>query len=241
MTTRSRRWRRRSLPGLRTAELPRACSRSGRSPGSVLWVGLDVTNLSNRLLGPVYHVDPRIRVGAGAFSLSPSSYFPRQELQPIGAWRSSSASSVHSAMLALEMDMVAGSLQAPDGLLERPSCCGSHHVVIFYSMVLVFELAPAVLEASRRARFPRGPHRALLHAHASCRSSAGAVAADHSSLGAIRRAGGAPAVDQASCRDVYPLGGRGGQPSPWPTVSTENVMDAARFRQLRGHIAMFAG
>lgn len=134
------------------------------SAAAVLWVGLDVTNLSNRVpWGLWITVDlSAIALGAGAFSLSTIVYIFRvKSFAPIARMAVFVGFVGYtSAMLALVMD-----IGRPDRFWHPMVYWNVHSVlwevtmcVIFYSAVLVFELAPAVLESEAVVkRFPRGP------------------------------------------------------------------------------------
>lgn len=130
----------------------------------VLWYGLEVTNLTNRVpWGLWITVDlSAIALGAGAFSLSTVAYIFRVKSFERIARMAVFVGFVGytSAMLALLMD-----IGRPDRFWHPVIYWNIHSVlweitmcVIFYSMVLVFELAPAVLESDFVAsRFKRGP------------------------------------------------------------------------------------
>jgi molybdopterin-containing oxidoreductase family membrane subunit len=130
----------------------------------VLWYGLEVTNLTNRVpWGLWITVDlSAIALGAGAFSLSTVAYIFRVKSFERIARMAVFVGFVGytSAMLALVMD-----IGRPDRFWHPVIYWNIHSVlweitmcVIFYSMVLVFELAPAVLESDFVAqRFERGP------------------------------------------------------------------------------------
>ncbi|NLX09352.1 MAG: polysulfide reductase NrfD [Chloroflexi bacterium] len=134
------------------------------SAARVLWVGLDVTNLSNTVpWGLWITVDlSAIALGAGAFSLSTIVYIFRvKSFAPIARIAVFVGFVGYtSAMLALVMD-----IGRPDRFWHPMVFWNVHSVlweitmcVVFYSMVLVFELAPAVLESRIVVqRFPRGP------------------------------------------------------------------------------------
>ncbi len=137
----------------------------------VLWYGLEVTNLTNRVpWGLWITVDlSAIALGAGAFSLSTIAYIFR-----VKSFEGIARIAVFvgfvgytSAMLALLMD-----IGRPDRFWHPVIYWNIHSVlweitmcVIFYSTVLVFELSPAVLESDLvRQRFTRGPQLAhFLH------------------------------------------------------------------------------
>lgn len=130
----------------------------------VLWYGLEVTNLTDRVpWGLWITVDlSAIALGAGAFSLSTVAYIFRvQSFERIARMAVFVGFVGYtSAMLALVMD-----IGRPDRFWHPVIYWNIHSVlweitmcVIFYSMVLVFELAPAVLESDFVAsRFKRGP------------------------------------------------------------------------------------
>ena len=130
----------------------------------VLWYGLEVTNLTDRVpWGLWITVDlSAIALGAGAFSLSTVAYIFRVKSFERIARMAVFVGFVGytSAMLALLMD-----IGRPDRFWHPVIYWNIHSVlweitmcVIFYSMVLVFELAPAVLESDFVAsRFKRGP------------------------------------------------------------------------------------
>jgi Ni/Fe-hydrogenase subunit HybB-like protein len=134
------------------------------SAANVLWYGLEVTNLTNRVpWGLWITVDlSAIALGAGAFSLSTIAYIFR-----VKSFEGIARIAVFvgfvgytSAMLALVMD-----IGRPDRFWHPVVWWNIHSVlweitmcVIFYSMVLVFELTPAVLESDLVVRrFKRGP------------------------------------------------------------------------------------
>lgn len=130
----------------------------------VLWYGLEVTNLTDRVpWGLWITVDlSAIALGAGAFSLSTVAYIFRvksfERIARIAVFVGFVGYT--SAMLALLMD-----IGRPDRFWHPVIYWNIHSVlweitmcVILYSMVLVFELAPAVLESDFVAqRFARGP------------------------------------------------------------------------------------
>jgi menaquinone reductase, integral membrane subunit len=130
----------------------------------VLWNGLVVTNLSNTVpWGLWITIDlSAIALGAGAFSLSTIVYIFRvKSFEPIArAAVFVGFVGYTAAMLALVMD-----IGRPDRFWHPLLYWNVHSVlweitmcVVFYSMVLVFELAPAVLESDMVAsRFTRGP------------------------------------------------------------------------------------
>lgn len=130
----------------------------------VLWNGLEVTSLTNTVpWGLWITVDlSAIALGAGAFSLSTVVYIFRvKSFEPIARIAVFVGFVGYtSAMLALVMD-----IGRPDRFWHPVVYWNIHSVlweitmcVIFYSMVLVFELAPAVLESDLVAsRFKRGP------------------------------------------------------------------------------------
>lgn len=134
------------------------------SAARVLWYGLEVTNLTNRVpWGLWITVDlSAIALGAGAFSLSTIAYIFRvkafERIARIAVFVGFTGYT--SAMLALVMD-----IGRPDRFWHPVFWWNIHSVlweitmcVIFYSMVLVFELSPAVLESDLVAsRFKRGP------------------------------------------------------------------------------------
>jgi Ni/Fe-hydrogenase subunit HybB-like protein len=132
----------------------------------VLWYGLQVTNLSNAVpWGLWITVDlSAIALGAGAFALSTIVYIFRaksfQRIARIAVYVGFVGYS--SAMLALAMD-----LGRPDRFWHPLVFWNIHSVlwevtmcVVFYSMVLLFELGPALLESdvvTERLGFKRGP------------------------------------------------------------------------------------
>jgi Ni/Fe-hydrogenase subunit HybB-like protein len=132
----------------------------------VLWYGLQVTNLSNSVpWGLWITVDlSAIALGAGAFALSTIVYiFRARSFRPIARIAVFTGFvGYSSAMLALAMD-----LGRPDRFWHPLVFWNIHSVlwevtmcVVFYSMVLVFELAPALLESdivTERIGFRRGP------------------------------------------------------------------------------------
>ncbi len=137
----------------------------------VLYFGLQVTNLTDPVpWGLWITVDlSAIALGAGAFSLSTIAYIFRvrsfQRIARIAVFVGFVGYT--SAMLALIMD-----IGRPERFWHPLIFWNVHSVlweitmcVVFYSMVLVFELAPAVLESSVvTRRFRRGPQLAhLLH------------------------------------------------------------------------------
>jgi len=134
------------------------------SAAQVLWYGLEVTNLTNRVpWGLWITVDlSAIALGAGAFSLSTIAYIFR-----VKSFEGVARIAVFvgfvgytSAMLALVMD-----IGRPDRFWHPVLYWNIHSVlweitmcVIFYSAVLVFELSPALLESDLVSqRFRRGP------------------------------------------------------------------------------------
>lgn len=134
------------------------------SAAQVLWYGLEVTNLTNRVpWGLWITVDlSAIALGAGAFSLSTIAYIFR-----VKSFEGIARIAVFvgfvgytSAMLALVMD-----IGRPDRFWHPVVYWNIHSVlweitmcVIFYSTVLVFELSPALLESDVVSRrFKRGP------------------------------------------------------------------------------------
>jgi menaquinone reductase, integral membrane subunit len=131
----------------------------------VLWYGLEITNLTDRVpWGLWITVDlSAIALGAGAFSLSTVAYIFRVKSFERIARMAVFVGFVGytAAMLALVMD-----IGRPDRFWHPVIYWNIHSVlweitmcVIFYSMVLVFELAPAILESDFIARrFPRGPN-----------------------------------------------------------------------------------
>lgn len=134
------------------------------SGARVLWYGLEVTNLTNRVpWGLWITIDlSAIALGAGAFSLSTIAYIFRvksfERIARIAVF--AGFVGYTSAMLALVMD-----IGRPDRFWHPVFWWNIHSVlweitmcVIFYSAVLVFELAPAILESDIVAsRFKRGP------------------------------------------------------------------------------------
>ena len=134
------------------------------SGAAVLWYGLDVTNLSNRVpWGLWITVDlSAIALGAGAFSLSTIVYiFRAKSFAPIARMAVFVGFVGYtSAMLALVMD-----IGRPDRFWHPMVFWNVHSVlwevtmcVMLYSAVLIFELAPALLESKWVVqRFPRGP------------------------------------------------------------------------------------
>ncbi len=222
---------------------------------SVLWVGLDVTNLSNRVpWGLWITVDlSAIALGAGAFSLSTIVYIFRvKSFQPIARMAVFVGFVGYtSAMLALVMD-----IGRPDRFWHPMVYWNVHSVlwevtmcVIFYSMVLVFELAPAVLESQAVVRrFPRGPRIAhLLHRFTPVVSVVGLGLSllHQSSLGATYGVLAArPLWFKPSLPVMFILSAvaAGATFTLALTVVYENVIGRRQITsQLRGHIAMFAG
>ncbi len=139
----------------------------------VLWYGLEVTNLTNNVpWGLWITVDlSAIALGAGAFSLSTVVYIFRvKSFAPIARIAVFVGFVGYtSAMLALLMD-----IGRPDRFWHPLVFWNVHSVlweitmcVVFYSAVLVFELAPALLESDlvvQRIGFKRGPQIAhLMH------------------------------------------------------------------------------
>lgn len=139
----------------------------------VLWYGLQVTHMTNNVpWGLWITVDlSAIALGAGAFSLSTIAYIFRvksfERIARIAVFVGFVGYT--SAMIALLMD-----IGRPDRFWHPLVFWNIHSVlweitmcVIFYSTVLVFELAPAVLESKivvERLRFRRGPQLAhLMH------------------------------------------------------------------------------
>jgi len=134
------------------------------SAAIVLWNGLEVTNLTNRVpWGLWITVDlSAIALGAGAFSLSTIAYIFRsksfQRIARIAVFVGFIGYT--SAMLALVMD-----IGRPDRFWHPVVWWNVHSVlweitmcVILYSAVLIFELAPTVLESEIVSRrFKRGP------------------------------------------------------------------------------------
>ena len=130
----------------------------------VLWFGLEVTNLTDRVpWGLWITVDlSAIALGAGAFSLSTIAYIFR-----VKSFEGIARIAVFvgfvgytAAMLALVMD-----IGRPDRFWHPVIWWNIHSVlweitmcVILYSAVLVFELTPAILESDMVAgRFRRAP------------------------------------------------------------------------------------
>jgi Ni/Fe-hydrogenase subunit HybB-like protein len=136
------------------------------SAARVLWYGLQVTNMSDTVpWGLWITVDlSAIALGAGAFALSTIVYIFRakafQRIARIAVFIGFVGYS--SAMLALAMD-----LGRPDRFWHPLVFWNIHSVlwevtmcVVFYSMVLIFELGPALLESelvTERIGFKRGP------------------------------------------------------------------------------------
>lgn len=132
----------------------------------VLWNGLEVTNLTNNVpWGLWITIDlSAIALGAGAFSLSTIVYIFRvKDFEPIARIAVFIGFVGYTAaMLALVMD-----IGRPDRFWHPLIYWNIHSVlweitmcVVFYSAVLVFELAPAVLESelvTERVGFKRGP------------------------------------------------------------------------------------
>lgn len=132
----------------------------------VFWNGLEVTNLTNTVpWGLWITIDlSAIALGAGAFSLSTIVYIFRvKEFEPIARVAVFVGFVGYTAaMLALVMD-----IGRPDRFWHPLVFWNIHSVlweitmcVVFYSTVLVFELAPAVLESDmvvNQLGFKRGP------------------------------------------------------------------------------------
>ncbi len=132
----------------------------------VLWYGLEVTNLSNKVpWGLWITIDlSAIALGAGAFSLSTIAYIFRvKSFEPIARIAVFVGFVGYTgAMLALVMD-----IGRPDRFWHPLVFWNVHSVlweitmcVVFYSAVLVFELGPALLESDlvvNRIGLKRGP------------------------------------------------------------------------------------
>lgn len=225
------------------------------SAAAVLWVGLDVTNLSNRVpWGLWITVDlSAIALGAGAFSLSTIVYIFRvKSFAPIARMAVFVGFVGYtSAMLALVMD-----IGRPDRFWHPMVYWNVHSVlwevtmcVIFYSAVLVFELAPAVLESEAVVkRFPRGPQIAhVMHRFTPVVSVVGLGLSllHQSSLGATY---GVLAARPLWFKPTLPVMfivsavAAGSTFTLALTVFYENVIGKRQISsKLRGHIAMFAG
>jgi len=222
---------------------------------SVLWVGLDVTNLSNRVpWGLWITVDlSAIALGAGAFSLSTIVYIFRvKSFQPIARMAVFVGFVGYtSAMLALVMD-----IGRPDRFWHPMVYWNVHSVlwevtmcVMFYSAVLIFELAPAVLESKAVVRrFPRAPQIGhVMHRFTPIVSVVGLGLSllHQSSLGATYGVLAArPLWFKPSLPVMFILSAvaAGGTFTLALTVVYENVIGRRQITsKLRGHIAMFAG
>lgn len=222
---------------------------------SVLWVGLDVTNLSNRVpWGLWITVDlSAIALGAGAFSLSTIVYIFRvKSFAPIARMAVFVGFVGYtSAMLALVMD-----IGRPDRFWHPMVYWNIHSVlwevtmcVMFYSAVLIFELAPALLESKWAVqRFPRGPQIAhLMHRFTPVVSVVGLGLSllHQSSLGATYGVLAArPLWFKPSLPVMFILSAvaAGSTFTLALTVAYENVIGKRQITsKLRGHIAMFAG
>jgi len=222
---------------------------------AVFWYGLDVTNLSNRVpWGLWITVDlSAIALGAGAFSLSTIVYIFRvKSFAPIARMAVFVGFVGYtSAMLALLMD-----IGRPDRFWHPMVYWNVHSVlwevtmcVVLYSMVLVFELAPAVLESQAVVqRFPRGPQVAhVLHRFTPVVSVVGLGLSllHQSSLGATYGVLAArPLWFKPSLPVMFILSAvaAGSTFTLALTVLYENVVGKRQISsKLRSHIAIFAG
>ena len=225
------------------------------SAAAVLWVGLDVTNLSNRVpWGLWITVDiSAIALGAGAFSLSTIVYIFRvKSFAPIARMAVFVGFVGYtSAMLALVMD-----IGRPDRFWHPMVFWNVHSVlwevtmcVMLYSAVLIFELAPALLESKWVVqRFPRGPQIAhVMHRFTPFVSVVGLGLSllHQSSLGATYGVLAArPLWFKPSLPVMFILSAvaAGSTFTLALTVFYENVIGKRQISsKLRGHIALFAG
>ncbi len=225
------------------------------SGAAVLWYGLDVTNLSNRVpWGLWITVDlSAIALGAGAFSLSTIVYIFRvKSFAPIARMAVFVGFVGYtSAMLALVMD-----IGRPDRFWHPMVFWNVHSVlwevtmcVMLYSAVLIFELAPALLESKWVVqRFPRGPQIAhVMHRFTPVVSVVGLGLSllHQSSLGATYGVLAArPLWFKPSLPVMFILSAvaAGSTFTLALTIFYENVIGKRQISsKLRGHIAMFAG
>ncbi|MBI5959210.1 MAG: polysulfide reductase NrfD [Chloroflexi bacterium] len=223
----------------------------------VFWYGLEVTNLTNNVpWGLWITVDlSAIALGAGAFSLSTIAYILQvkefEKIARIAVFVGFVGYT--SAMLALLMD-----IGRPDRFWHPIVFWNIHSVlweitmcVIFYSTVLVFELAPSVLESkivTERLGFKRGPALAhLMHRFTPFVSIVGLGLSllHQSSLGAtygvlVAR----PIWFKPSLPVMFILSAvaAGGTVTLAVTIFYENMVHARQIaRRLRNQVAMFAG
>jgi len=225
------------------------------SGAAVLWYGLDVTNLSNRVpWGLWITVDlSAIALGAGAFSLSTIVYIFRvKSFAPIARMAVFVGFVGYtSAMLALVMD-----IGRPDRFWHPMVFWNVHSVlwevtmcVMLYSAVLIFELAPALLESKWVVqRFPRGPQIAhVMHRFTPVVSVVGLGLSllHQSSLGATYGVLAArPLWFKPSLPVMFIISAvaAGSTFTLALTVFYENVIGKRQISsKLRSHIAMFAG
>lgn len=225
------------------------------SGAAVLWYGLDVTNLSNRVpWGLWITVDlSAIALGAGAFSLSTIVYIFRvKSFAPIARMAVFVGFVGYtSAMLALVMD-----IGRPDRFWHPMVYWNVHSVlwevtmcVMLYSAVLIFELAPALLESKWVVqRFPRGPQIAhVMHRFTPVVSVVGLGLSllHQSSLGATYGVLAArPLWFKPSLPVMFIISAvaAGSTFTLALTVFYENVIGKRQISsKLRSHIAMFAG
>lgn len=225
------------------------------SGAAVLWYGLDVTNLSNRVpWGLWITVDlSAIALGAGAFSLSTIVYiFRAKSFAPIARMAVFVGFVGYtSAMLALVMD-----IGRPDRFWHPMVFWNVHSVlwevtmcVMLYSAVLIFELAPALLESKWVVqRFPRGPQIAhVMHRFTPVVSVVGLGLSllHQSSLGATYGVLAArPLWFKPSLPVMFIISAvaAGSTFTLALTVFYENVIGKRQISsKLRSHIAMFAG
>lgn len=225
------------------------------SGAAVLWYGLDVTNLSNRVpWGLWITVDlSAIALGAGAFSLSTIVYiFRAKSFAPIARMAVFVGFVGYtSAMLALVMD-----IGRPDRFWHPMVYWNVHSVlwevtmcVMLYSAVLIFELAPALLESKWVVqRFPRGPQIAhVMHRFTPVVSVVGLGLSllHQSSLGATYGVLAArPLWFKPSLPVMFIISAvaAGSTFTLALTVFYENVIGKRQISsKLRSHIAMFAG